>query len=110
MTTQLHLFVKNLPSSEEDPAEIFIKSQNTTSSEFEKVFSDITGEVDKEIVLDLPQPTIARAHKIEIKVVLPEVGFEQVLPAFNLTDDGCYILIDGTQGLRYKQKHNAKFD
>lgn len=73
------------------------------------VFSDTTGEVDKELVLDLPQPTIARAHKIEIKLVLPEVGFEKVLP-FNLTDGGCYILLDGSEGLRYKQKHDSKFD
>ncbi|EFC45241.1 hypothetical protein NAEGRDRAFT_79503 [Naegleria gruberi] len=106
MSTQLHLFVKELPASEEDPAKIFIKSLNSTSSEFELVFEDSTGEVDKELVLDLPLPSIARAHKIELKLVLPEVGFEKVF-TFNLTDDGVYVLLDGTEGLKYKQQKTS---
>ena len=56
--------------------------------------------------MDLPLPSIARAHKIELKLVLPEVGFEKVF-TFNLTDDGVYVLLDGTEGLKYKQQKTS---
>jgi len=85
-----------------------VKNLNSVDSEFERVYYDTTGEAQEELILDLPQPTIARVHKIEIKLKLQMVNLEKKI-SFNLTDDGAFILLDGSQGLRFKQRFDKNF-
>ncbi|KAL9644462.1 hypothetical protein ABK040_016589 [Willaertia magna] len=106
--TTLHLIIHKLPANEEEPAEVLLKNLNSIDSEYVSIFHDTTGEAHEEIVLDLPQPTIARAHKIELQLKLTEVNLVKKLP-FNLTDDGTYILISGDGGLRFKQRFDGNF-
>lgn len=85
---------------------MYVRNVNL-DTEFEKVFFDNSGEANEQIVLDLPFPS-SRDHKIEIKLSLQEVNLEKKY-TFNLTSDGSYILLDGSQGLRFKQRFDDNF-
>ncbi|KAG2378213.1 hypothetical protein C9374_008356 [Naegleria lovaniensis] len=107
MSTTLHLNIYHLPASTDCPATIYVRNVNL-DTEFEKVFFDNSGEANEQVVLDLPLPSSSRDHKIEIKLSLQEVNLEKKY-TFNLTSDGSYILLDGSQGIRFKQRFDDNF-
>ncbi|EFC36610.1 predicted protein [Naegleria gruberi] len=107
ITTELNLFIYKLPTSEEFPTTIHVRTV-TSDAEFEKVFESGDSDMNEHVILNIPFPNISREHKIEIKLCMPEVRLEKKFP-FNLTSDGTFILFDGSQGLRFKQRFDGNF-
>jgi hypothetical protein len=109
-TKKVFIHVREIPASEEDPFQLFLRVDKDGLKKDELFFKDTTGEAVKRLVLEIPTPKIARALVIELKLSIAEVGINSV-QSFNVTDDGEHILFAATEaGLKILQKKDDKFE
>ena len=69
-----------------------------------------SGEAVERVVLEIPEPKIARTLLIDIRLCIPDRGINSI-QNFNVTDNGEHILFAATeQGLKILQKKDDKFE
>jgi hypothetical protein len=90
------IHVREIPSSEEDPFQLFLRCVDKDGMKKDELnFYDTSGSAVKRLVIDVP---ITNNNTIELKLSIPKARI-YLVRSFNIIDDGEHILFTVTNGV-----------